>query len=229
MSFPNQPRVLRGAFVEYGVSVPPLFVIFQFNPEKITRTRSASFAAPGAGKDKASEENRSFLTRRCLHKKGSDLEKVRELQAVTVKEESISFDIRLDATDGMNEGDSIATEYGIAPQLATLELMMYPKSMRLLAELLRDVKAFTFTGIEKPPVILFIWGRNRVLPVNLTNMSIVEEEFSTGLNPIRATVSVSMEVIEGASLPYLYTHALREIVSALNLRNVADLEKIIIS
>ena len=30
--FPNKPKILRGAFVEFGLSLPPLFVVFQFNP-----------------------------------------------------------------------------------------------------------------------------------------------------------------------------------------------------
>ena len=40
--FSNQPKILRGAFVEYGLSLPPLFVVFQFNPLLITRTRTAT-------------------------------------------------------------------------------------------------------------------------------------------------------------------------------------------
>ena len=30
--FTNQPKILRGAFVEFGLSVPPLFVVFQIPP-----------------------------------------------------------------------------------------------------------------------------------------------------------------------------------------------------
>ena len=33
-------------------------------------------------------------------------------------------------------------------------------------------------------------------------MNITETEFSTDLNPVRATVAVSLTVIEGKSLPY---------------------------
>src|SRR5690606_22674403 len=35
--FQNQPKILRGAFVEYGLSIPPLFVVFQFNPVQLSR------------------------------------------------------------------------------------------------------------------------------------------------------------------------------------------------
>src|SRR6266851_9690294 len=46
--FPNKPKILRGAFVEYGLSIPPLFVVFQFNPVQLTRNRSLSFSPPNS-------------------------------------------------------------------------------------------------------------------------------------------------------------------------------------
>src|SRR3954466_1546976 len=44
--FPNKPRILRGAFVEFGLSLPPLVVVFQFNPLQLIRNRTLSFAVP---------------------------------------------------------------------------------------------------------------------------------------------------------------------------------------
>ena len=44
--FPNKPRILRGAFVEFGLSLPPLVVVFQFNPLQLTRNRSLTYAVP---------------------------------------------------------------------------------------------------------------------------------------------------------------------------------------
>jgi len=44
--FPNKPKILRGAFVEFGLSLPPLVVVFQFNPLQLTRNRSLTFAVP---------------------------------------------------------------------------------------------------------------------------------------------------------------------------------------
>ena len=44
--FPNRPKILRGAFVEFGLSLPPLVVVFQFNPLQLTRNRGLTFAAP---------------------------------------------------------------------------------------------------------------------------------------------------------------------------------------
>ena len=49
--FPNKPKILRGAFVEFGLSVPPLIVVFQFNPVQLTRSHSLTFAFPCARPD----------------------------------------------------------------------------------------------------------------------------------------------------------------------------------
>ena len=47
--FPNKPRILRGAFVEFGLSLLPLVVVLQFNPIQLTRNRSLTFAVPTGG------------------------------------------------------------------------------------------------------------------------------------------------------------------------------------
>jgi hypothetical protein len=148
-----------------------------------------------------------------------------------VKQESLGFDIRLDASDPTN---GIAEEFGVAPQLSTLELMMLPKNQSLLGGAVSALlggapKEFAFFDEAKnPPIILFIWGRKKVMPVNITNMSIKEEEFSPELNPIRATVTVSLEVMEGPNAPFLYTKAMKEVMSVLNLANIGDLANTIV-
>ena len=40
----NQPKVFRGAFVEYGLTIPPLVVVFQFNPLQLSRSRRQEFS-----------------------------------------------------------------------------------------------------------------------------------------------------------------------------------------
>ena len=59
--------------------------------------------------------------------------------------------------------------------------------------------------------------------MNILNMQINEQEFSTDLNPRRAVVSVSLEVIEGPNLPFLYSKAMKEVMSLLNLANIGQL------
>ena len=244
-----KPPHLKGAFVEYGLSLPPLFVVFQFNPEQLSRSRNISFSGPGEditiGSEGEGGENqqRQVQTRgairgnslRELHQREwddeDDLLAIRSNQNPTFSEESISFDIRLDATDDMEGGDPIAGEFGILPRLSTLELMMHPKSESILGklgDLLLSDSGFSFTETERPPIVLFIWGYTRVLPVNLTSMSITENEFNTHLAPTRATVNVGMSVIEGKNIPYTYSKVLKEAMSVLNLANITDLANVVV-
>jgi hypothetical protein len=143
-------------------------------------------------------------------------------------EESISLELRFDATEDLSSGNSIAVKYGILPHLATLERMVLPKGEGFLNKALRSQGGFSYTKGEKPPMILFIWGQNRVLPVNINSMNITETEFNTLLYPIRATVSVNLTVIEGKNIPYTYSKAAKEAMSVLNLANIAEVANVII-
>jgi hypothetical protein len=51
---------------------------------------------------------------------------------------------------------------------------------------------------------LFIWSKNRILPVRLTEFSITEEAFDTSLNPIRAKVSLGMRVLSVDDLGFTH-------------------------
>jgi hypothetical protein len=234
--FPNKPKILRGAFVEFGLSVPPLVVVFQYNPTELTRNHALTFAFPGVpaavpppGDATAAVTQRSLREARAGF---PDLLELQKQQLVSVQDQTIAFDIRLDATDKLGDGNAVAEQFGIGPQLSTLELMMYPKSESLLAgavdALLGKPKGFSFARTENPPMILFIFGRKRVLPVNFNTMHITETEFSSDLNPIRATVSVNLTVIEGPNVPYKYSKAMVEAMSVLNLANITDAANVVV-
>ena len=218
--FSNKPKILKGALVEYGLTLPPLIVAFEFNPEQLTRNRSLSFSPPTDAKG----------TMRKFHQASEDLMDIQKSQSVAVEEETISFEIRLEAADKLNDGDSITEEFGVAPQLATLELMAVPKDESLLGAaigaLFGDPGGFSFTKKENPPMLLFIWGHKRVLPVNLSSMNITETAYSAVLNPIRATVAVNLTVIEGPNLAHQYSKAMKEVMSVLNLANIGDVANV---
>ena len=232
--FPNKPKILRGAFVEFGLSLPPLVVVFQFNPLQLSRNRSLSFAVPNPPAAPPGTKAVAVPTRtlRQFHGQFSDLLDLQKQQLVIAQEQTIGFDIRLDASDKLNEGDAITEQFGIAPQISTLELMVYPKDESLLGAalgaLLGGPKGFSFTRGSNPPLILFIFGRKRVLPVNINSMNITETEFSADLNPIRATVGVSLTVIEGKSVPYMYSKAMTEAMSILNLANISSIANVVV-
>ena len=215
----NQPKVFRGAFVEYGLTIPPLVVLFQFNPLQLSRSRRQEFSMTAAAQG---EEDGRGLTLRDFHQGFKDLLNLRDAQYVTTHPECLGFEVRLDATDKLNEGDRITEKFGIAPELATLELMAQPKNESALGALVEELLpgGFSFTCTEKPPMILFIWGRKRVLPVNINSLKITETEFHSNLEPIRATVAVDLTVIEGANPAYMYTKSLKEVMSGLRLANL---------
>ena len=136
--FPNKPKILRGAFVEFGLSLPPLIVVFQFNPLQLTRNRALTFAVPAMPTPPPAGRRRGRRPRSqpaCAQFHDRVLRTCwtcRSNQLVTVQEQTIGFDIRLDATDKLDDGDSITEQFGIAPQLSTLELMVHPKEESLL-------------------------------------------------------------------------------------------------
>ena len=81
----------KGMLFEYGLSLPPLALVFDFNPQDISRTRTATIRtgeAPGA------RTGFDFL---------SPLETGRVAQGVELAAESFSIKILLDATDKMAE------------------------------------------------------------------------------------------------------------------------------
>lgn len=209
-----RPNVLRGAFVEYGLSLPPLLFAFQFNPETLTRSRTAGYTPAGAdGSGNGCREGSEAQQRACLSQ-------------VQVSEESISLTLQLDATDDLNDHQAIPGQFGIGPQLSVLELMIYPKTDQLfgfpIGNLLGGEDQFGAAKAKTIPILLFVWGRKRVMPVVMTSLQITEQEYFPDLNPKRAQVAVQLKVLEGFNPPYLYSHGWRTALAAMNLGNIGD-------
>ncbi len=81
----------------------------------------------------------------------------------------------------------------------------------------QSAESYAFVDDAKnPPVTLFVWGRKKVLPVNITNMQIREEEFNSELSPTRAIVSVSLQVIEGPNAPFMQQESRNKVLSLVN-------------
>jgi hypothetical protein len=100
----------------------------------------------------------------------------------------------------LEQGDASAVQNGVYPQLAALELLIYPASAdvnqqaNLLANGTMEVGPFV------APLTLFLWGQNRVVPVRVMEMSISEDAFGGYLNPIRATVSLTLRALSYSDL-----------------------------
>jgi hypothetical protein len=170
-TFPGSPKLLKGAIV--GVSViDPLssVVIFQYNPDTLTRTIRVSAAGREGDKSEA------------LRLKGPP-------------NESIKLDVEIDAADQLDEGDQAAEKLGVYPALSRLELLLYPSSTLMIAnEVLTALGVIEIVAPEAP-LTLLVWGPKRVLPVRMTGFTITEEAFDPNLNPIRAKVSLDLMVL----------------------------------
>jgi hypothetical protein len=111
--------------------------------------------------------------------------------------ETIKLDAELDAADQLEfpKDNPTTVQYGLHPQLAALETLIYPRS----AQIISDNNLASGGTIEvapmEAPLTLFVWSSSRVVPVRITEFSITEEAFDTNLNPIRAKVSLGMRVL----------------------------------
>ena len=174
-SFPNSPRLQKGALLGLDPFNPLASIIpFQYNPETLSRTlRARTTPAGGAGGSAPGEA----------------------MRLAGPPEESFKLEVVLDATDLMEKADPITAQLGIHPQLASLEMLLYPKSALVIAnEVLLRVGVIEVIPPEAPLAIL-VWGVKRVLPVRLTGFTITEEMFDPNLNPIHAKVSLDLNVL----------------------------------
>lgn len=180
-SFPGSPKVQKGAIVGIDPFNPlASVVVFQYNPEKLTRTLQVQSAGDGGG----------------------GFSEAQRLKGAPV--EMIKVDVEIDATDQLETAESNATDSGIYPQLSALELLAYPKSLQVVTNsvllTLGTIEIVPPTG----PLVLFIWGIKRILPVRLTDFSITEEAFDVNLNPTRAQVSLGLRVLTYNDVPLLH-------------------------
>lgn len=170
-TFPGSPKLQKGALVGLDPFNPVASVIvFQYNPETMTRTMSPKMAGDEADKGEA-------------------------MRLAGPPEETIKLDVEIDATDQLGQGGLTATTMGIHPTLASLEMLIYPKSALVIAN-----EALLYLGVKEvippeAPLTLFVWGLKRVLPVRITDLSITEEAYDPDLNPIRAKASLGLRVL----------------------------------
>jgi hypothetical protein len=205
-------KLFRGALVEYALSIPTLVLLFEFNPTTITRTRTVAVKTGGTP---TTHRGYDFLTL---------LETPRASQGVNVQSETLSFKILLDATDRMNQGDTVASVFGIQPEIDTIRCMLEPKTQtpggaQTLSSLgLGSQRAFSRN--ECAPVLLFVWGL-QILPVFMTQAKFDIKEYLPTLIPYRAEVDIELQVIESNN-PFYSVETIRQIAgAAMNTANIA--------
>jgi len=180
-NFPNSPRLIKGGIVlidPAGGAVQRIIVL-QYNPDTLSRSLQIKAISEGGDRSEA------------LRLSGPPVE-------------TIKLDAEIDATDQLEFPDQnpTATQLGIFPQLAALETIVYPTSGQLQSNnTLAQAGTLEIAPMESP-LTLFVWSKNRVLPVRLTDFSITEEAFDPALNPIRAKVSLGMRVLSVNDLDF---------------------------
>jgi len=202
-TFPGSPRLINGALIAIDqLTQQPNVVAFQYNPDTMTRKLDARTVSQ--------EGDRGEATR-----------------LTGAPKETITLSVEIDATDQLEQNDPIASSLGLHPILAALELMLYPKSSMVVAnDVLSAIGTIEVIPIDGP-VILFVWGATRVLPVRLASLSITEEAYDTLLNPVRAKIELSLNVLsyqdlsllDPARAMFLAHHAGKEILAAQNVFN----------
>lgn len=172
--YPNAPRLLKGGLVliDPASGAVQRVIALQYNPDLLTRT----LAPQSTGATGTLSEP--------LRLKGPPVE-------------TIKLDIELDATDQLEFPDAYpeAVKTGLHTQLAALELLVYPDSETLIRNNLLAAAGTLEIAPVQAPLPLFVWSKSRVVPVRLTDFSIVEEAFDANLNPIRARIGLGMRVL----------------------------------
>jgi hypothetical protein len=180
-TFPGSPKVTRGGIVLMDPQSARVLriIVLQYNPDTVTRTLQPQTIGQEPG------------------------DRLEALRLKGPPHETIKIDAEFDGTEQLElvntikhdaSVDVVAT-VGLAAQLAALETIVYPPSMQLLANDIQARQGTIEIAAIEAPLTLFIWSRNRIVPVRLTEFTITEEAFDTSLNPIRAKISLGMRVL----------------------------------
>jgi hypothetical protein len=173
---PRSPKLISGGIVLLDASSGAVqrVIALQYNPASVSRTLQAQWYEPQQGAERSDR----------LRIKGPPVE-------------TIKIEAEIDATEELEspERHKAAAEFGIQPQLAALETLVFPTSAQLEANN-RMAGSGTLEIVPmEAPLTLFVWSKQRVVPVRITEFSVTEEFFDTQLNPIQAKVSLGMRVL----------------------------------
>jgi hypothetical protein len=168
------PRLLRGGLVQMDSGSGRIVRVIglQYNPDTLTRTLQVQ--ATGESGDRS----------QAMRLRGAAVE-------------NIKLEAEIDAADRLDDPSSNpdTVALGIHPELAALESLVHPRADDLQAnDALAAAGVLEVLPLEAP-LTLFVWSKQRVVPVRVTDLSVAEEAFDVALNPIRAKVSLSLRVL----------------------------------
>jgi hypothetical protein len=180
-TFPSSPKLLKGGIILLNPQTGSVqrIIALQYNPDTLSRTLQVKGVGESSDRSEA------------LRLKGPPVE-------------TIKLDAEIDATDQLEMADGTATQVGLHPQLAALEVIVYPTSAQLQSNNSLAQSGTLEIAPMEAPLTLFVWSKQRVIPVRITDFSITEEAFDTSLNPIRAKVSLGMRVLSVDDLGFAH-------------------------
>jgi hypothetical protein len=215
----------------------PNVIIFQYNPETLSRTVEP-YQLPDSkatGPDKA----------------------VPDAAATTQPKppvEKFTLALQLDASDALERPElhPAAVITGVADRLAALEMLLYAAdsgglgfslSISIGASLGGDAAAQVGGSVAaqsepvpkaKAPTVLFVWGPGRIVPVRLNSFSVEEQLTNPMLYPLRAKVSLGMQVLTERDFPnpdtieklavacYNFTMTQKRVLALANVANSVE-------
>jgi hypothetical protein len=157
--------------VHYDTGAVQRVISMQYNPETLTRTLQVQGVGPESGPH------------------------VDQMRLKGPPIETFKFEASIDAADQLDIGDPLTSASGIAPQLAALETVIYPTSAQLQQAYAMAQQGTLEIVPMDAPLTLFVWSKDRIVPVKITEFSITEEMFDSNLNPITAKVNISLRVL----------------------------------
>jgi hypothetical protein len=177
----NSPSLVKGAIVqliEDIIGVLPNIIPFQYNPTKLSQT--------------ITPWNPFEVDQTQRGAQGPNVQPFDPKQTFTLE-------LELDAADDLEDGNPVASVFGVADRMAALKKLILP-TKGLLGDLVGDVQALVggaSAQATRPtvPVALFVWGPGRILPVRVTSFSVEEMLFSPTLYPLQVAVSLGLEVL----------------------------------
>jgi len=210
---------LRGAFIANAPrddSLASRVIPFRFNPESLSRQLAVEAAQTPSGTEGAAQHTSPDASAQA----SADA-------AMGALKESFTVQIRLDFADRDESVSNLDEQYGIAPEIAAIEDLLYP------VETDADASSDGRDGVRARrarPAVLFVWGKKRVLPVRIASLTINESVYNNHLNPVRAEIDVSLEVLAeadvldtpGARSALEHTNASRQELARMYYENTAS-------
>lgn len=182
-TFADIPRAIRAGIVVVDpvTGVTRRVIVMQFNPDSLERAIQPQ-AAGGTADASGS---------------GTDGDRNEALRLKGPAEEQWKFTAEIDSTDQLD----VAAPDGIHPQLAALEMLVQPTTGQLREQIEAARRGAIEVAPIETPLTLFTWGSKRIMPVRITEFSVNEQAFDVNLNPMRASLSISMKILTVSDLP----------------------------